>query len=360
MNLSHIFGFTASSTKAEELLGLFPLDVQQTQFVKNDVMNIYSKILTDVAERIDGLSDEQAALLWDNCVMSSSQDGLITMLAKAMYEKKDLFIVYDKALPIVREATSQEKVQIQTAYKGKAEPAKLENGRGVYISFKNFDVTDMVKIYSALEYCTAGSLNKQMNLANSLLVKIKNLRSSVGAADKAVAEAQAKAMATSLQKGQSTLMDAEDMIETGKADIEPAKASSEYIAKKLSFYLGLPAAYIMGEQTGGMNANGEVDQNAVERGLKKFYFSILKPVYEALFEVKPKYKSQNTRQITSGLETMKTFSLVGDEYFTRDQMLRIVRSMFDIDETEEEPDEIDVTPDPDPETPVPTLPRGQA
>jgi hypothetical protein len=348
MNLSTIFGFgTGRNSSEDELPELFPLLVKETDFIKTDVMNIFSKILTDVAERTDGLKDEDSQLLFDNCLKSSSQEGLITMLAKAMFEKKDLFLIYDRAIKVIREATTLEMQEIRASYSVKAEPANIDGKRGVYISFRNFHISDMVKIYSALEYCTAGSLNKQMNLANSIQIKISKLRDSVSLADSAKAEEQALKIAKSLKSGKSTLLDAADSIETGDADAAPAKASSEYIARKLSFYLGLPAAYILGEQTGGLNSTGEIDQRAVERGLKKYYFSILKPAYEAIFEIKPKYKSQDFRQLTSGLETLKTFDISGDDYLTRDQKLRI-------EETEEEPVEIEVE-----ETPPPELPQGE-
>lgn len=356
MKLSEFFGFYNRTTSEEELPDLFPLPVKKADFIKTDVINIFAKILTDVAERTQGLNEEQAALLWDNCLMSNSQEGLITLLSTAMHDRSDLFLIYDKSINLIRKATSIEQTKIKEAYKMKAEPADVDGKRGVFISFKNFAVADMVKVYSALEYCNAGSLNKQMNLANSLQIKFSKLRESIGLPDASVAEAQAKDVATALQNGRPCILDASDQIVAGDADVEPAKASSEYVARKLSFYLGLPAAYIIGEQTGGLNATGEIDQNAVERGLKKFYFSILKPAYEAIFEVKPKYKSQNFRQISTGFEAVRTFELAGDEYLTRDQKLRIVRALFDIEETEEEPDlfkqeEVD---------PVPELPRGQA
>ena len=90
--------------------------ISSKQFVEVDVQNIYTRILIDVIERTDGISDELKALLWDNCLGSESQDGLVTMLAKAMRDRTDLFIVYDPGLKLVRPATGPEQAQIREDY----------------------------------------------------------------------------------------------------------------------------------------------------------------------------------------------------------------------------------------------------
>lgn len=358
MNLSSIFGFaTGTNNGTSQLPALFGLSIIEKDFVRVDVMTIFSKILTDVCERVSGLKDDQDLVLFDNCLMSSSQEGLITMLAEAMYNKTELFLVYDPGIKVLRKAEGSEIALIRESYSKKADVVDLGGKKGVFISFKKFLVSDMVKLYSALEYCNAGSLNKQMNIANSIMVKISKLRESVSLSDSEKAEAQALLIANALKEGRSVLLDAEDMIETGKADSEPATKSSAYVAQKMSFYLGLPASYILGEQTGGIGSTGENDMRAVERGLKKYYFSIIKPVFESIFEITPKYKSQDFRQVTSALETIKTFELTGEEYLTYDQKVDIVRNLFNIDDdekrpvenTEERPPSDRVRPEEDPE-----------
>lgn len=326
MSLSTLFGF-ATGTASEELPEIFPLTFKKDEFIKTDVVNIYSKILTDVVERTSGLDDDEKQLLWDSCVMSSSTDGLLTMLAKAMTDKRELFLVYeDGGIGVIREATQEEVTQIKAEYK-----SSTKSTIGVYVSFKNYLRSDMLKLYSGLEYCTVGSLHKQMNLSKAIQFKMKNMRSTVGAADSAKAITQAQNIAKGLGLGKDVVMDGDDTIDTGKTDLAPTKEAMTYLNERRSFYLGLPASYIMGEQTGGIGSTGEGDTKAVERGLKNYYFSIIKPVLEALFEVSLNYKSQDFRQIAQANETMKTFDLVGEEYISKENKKKIIEGLLDID-----------------------------
>lgn len=331
-SLASLFSFKNTTTTGDDLPDIFPLSLSRDDFVKTNVVQIYSKILTDVAERTNGLTDEQVELLWDNCIKSESPDGLITMLAKAMYEKKELFVVYDPAINLIRPADSTEQERIRNSYKERSETAVMDGGRrGVYISFTQFSRTDMVKLYSALEYCVVGALNKNMNLAKAIQLKMNDLRGSTSLVDSEKVREQAVNVAKQLSKGRDILIDANDMIETAKADVEAANSSMKFISEKLSFYLGLPSSYVSGEQTGGLNSTGEIDTRAVERGLKSYYFSIIKPVYQAVFDIKPVYKSQEFRQVTAGLEALKTFELAGDDYLTPRQKLQIIQRLFDIE-----------------------------
>lgn len=326
MSLTTWFGWKASSS-SDELPDIFPIAMKRDDFIRTDVVEIFKKILTDVVERTQGLSEELVPLLWDNCLKSSSSDGLITMLAKAMSDKKDLFLVYDKAVGVVREATSMERGQIEKDYKASAESAV-----GVFISFKNYVRADMIKLYSGLEYCTVGSLNKSMNLATAIQIKLNALRESVSLSDAADAKKQALEIATALGKGKDVYLDAKDVIETSMPDLTSVNAAIEFLDSKRSFYLGLPAAYINGEQTGGLGTTGENDTKAIERGLKAYYFSIVKPVLEDIFDVKLSYKSQDFRQITQALEALKTFELVDDEsLITLEQKRLIIAGLLDME-----------------------------
>jgi hypothetical protein len=329
---------------------IFPMNFAQDTFVKIDVEMIYAKILTDVLERTHGLDDDQVALLWDNCLASNKKDGLITMLAKSMSDKKELFIVYDKAVEVIREATGEETNRIRDDYKTKA-----ESDVGIFISFKNYSKSDMVKLYSGLEYATICSLYKSMNLSKAIQIKMSDLRMSTGAGDAAEAVAQAKSIARALTKGKDTLLDAKDSIETSKVDLAATKESIGFLDAKRSFYLGLPAAYINGEQTGGLGTTGENDTKAVERGLKSYWFAILKPVLEELFDVDLKYKSQDFRQITQALEAMKVFDLVGEEYLSFENKKKIIEGLLDIDAEDNLTTEIAPPPKP-PIVPVPVPP----
>lgn len=327
-SLSTWFGFAVGpSVSSSELPDAFLLNITQDNFVKTDTENIFVKILTDAMERTHGLTEEMQSLLWDNCIKSSKSEGLITMLARAMVDKKELFLVYEKApLNVIREATQAERSQIEIDYKTKA-----ESSVGVYISFKNFTRSDMIKLYSALEYCTINALNKDVNLASALQFKMKDMRGSTALTDKASVEAQALAIATALSKGKNVSMDKEDEIVTADLNLDPIKGAIMFLNQKRAFYLGMPASYINGELAGGLADSGQADTKAVERGLKNYFFSIIKPVMKSIFGVDVTYKSQDFQMIDKALSALQTFSLVDEELISADDKKRVIDQLFDFD-----------------------------
>jgi hypothetical protein len=328
MSLTTWFGWR-TSIASEEIPDIFPLAFKKEDFIKIDTVNIYSKILTDVVERVHGMSDDIQSLLWDNCVKSESGDGLITLLSNAMSDKQDLFLVFNKALKVLRKATGPEEAQIKKDYEKSG-----DSSIGVFISFKNYTRSDMVKLYSGLEYCTVSALNKSSNLSKAIQIKISDLRSSVSLGDSAGAKAQASAIAKALSEGKDVMCDAKDIIETAKPDLTSVKEAILFLNQKRSLYLGLPESYINGEQTAGLGATGEGDTKAVERGLKNYYFSIIKPVVEKIFGTSLTYKSQDFRQVASALEALKTFELTGEELLNIENKKKIIEGMLDIDEAD--------------------------
>lgn len=321
------FGFKALSIPTDsELPVIFPLSVTLDAFIETDVSNVYSKILTDCVERTQGIPLESVPLLWDNCLQSESTFGLISLLSKAMTDKCDLFIVYDAALPLLRKATISEAIQIKADYEDQG-----ESSLGIFVSFKNYSRTDMVKLYSGMEYCVVASLNKMMNLSKAIQFKMGEMRGSVSLADSSIAIDQAKVIARSLSCGRDILMDKNDEIVTGTPDISSIKESIAFLDSKRCFYFGMPLSYVNGEQAGGIGSTGEGDAKAVERGLKQYYISIIKPVLETLFEIQTSFKSNDFRQIGSALEAVKTFELVSDDLISKEDKQTIIQKLFDID-----------------------------
>lgn len=324
------------NTPAGELPEIFPMAIGQDNFVAIDVESIYGKILTDVIERSHGIPEEQQSALWDNCLRSESSRGLITLLACAMTHRQDLFLVYDKTLNLLRCADSTEQAQIRADY-SKSNKSSV----GVFASFKHFVRADLVRFYSSLEYCTAATLWKSMKLSMAVQIKMNDLRSSTAINDSEAVTAQAAAMARALGQGKDVLTDAKDIIDTAKPAIDAAKQSSVFLNEKRAFYLGMPASYISGEQTGGIGSTGEGDTKATERGLKNYYSSVIEPVCNALFEVKLTYKSQDFRQIDQGLSALKTFELTSNELLGPGPKKVIIETLFDVD-----PDDNDVEDEP--------------
>lgn len=345
------FNFIGVSEKVETLPDIFPIPIVQNTFVAIDVENIYKRILTDVFERTDGITDEKKPLLWDNCLGSEMQDGLVSLIAKAMVKKSDLFIVYRAATNVITKATSVEEQAIRDGYKLKAEPVKLpDGGLGIYATFKNYLTSEMVQFYSALEYCAVGGLWKQGNLSKAVQIKISDLRSSVSLGDSAAAKSQAKAMADGLADGKDILMDAKDIVESLTPDLTATNSTLELIAKKQSFYLGLPASYFSGEQSSSsMSDTGKADAKAVDRGLKSYFFSIVKPIVDSLFTIKSTFKSQDSEGLDTALKVIETFDRTSNEIIGLENKTKIANKAFGLDENE-------VGDEPEPE---PTMVVGQ-
>lgn len=336
-------GSIGATAKSNELPEIFPFPIKEVDFIKTDIITLYSRILTDTLQRTHGIKTEDEQSLWDNCLAGESNDGLVTLLAQAMYEKKDLYLIYDRSTKMIRKADSEEQATIKEKYKTEKATTIDKVGLGIYITFSKFMITDMMRIYSALEYYSISSLYKNMNLSKALQMKFSDLRSSVGLNDASIAEGQALRIANQLSKGKDILIDAKDILEQSKPDLTATNASIEFINQKKSFYLGIPASYVTGLSPGGLGDSGEGEQKAVERGLKNFYFSIIKPVVEALFEIKTTFKTEDFYGLSVALEALKTFELTDSELISMDNKLSLINKFFGLpsDAKGDEPEEIE-------------------
>lgn len=322
--------FSNTQIQENEIPNIFPLSLLNADFIKYDIFSTYSKILTDTLDRTNGIPKEKMPLFWDNCVQNETPEGLITLLAKAMTDKNDLFLVYKKSVGVLRLATPEEQKQIEADYKSAG-----KSSTGVFISFKKYQRTTMLEIYSGLEYCILNSLHKSLNISKSIQLKLKSLRASVSLNDVEIAKNQAKSIAKALSKGNDIMLDKEDEVTTATVDTSATEKAIGFLDAKKSFILGLPVAYISGLQTGGIGSTGEADMRAIERGLKQYFLSILQPTIKALFGLDVEFKTQDFRQVTSALEALKTFDLVSDESLSKESKQEIIARMFDLDPNEE-------------------------
>ncbi len=325
---SFLSGGSSTDCGLEEI---FPLNVVKKEFVRADIISTYVKILTDTTERTFGISKEVEPLLWDNCVQTDSNDGLVTLLANAMADQKDLFLVYKPSVKVLRKADATEEKQILEDY-NKTGESKV----GVYISFKKYRRTEMLNIYSDFEYCVLSSLNKTLNISKAVQIKISDLRGSVSMVDSEVAKGQGKAIATALSNGKDIMIDAKDSIATATPDTSSTEKAIGFLDAKKSFILGLPISYVSGLQTPGIGSTGEADMRAVERGLKQYFVSIVRPTLDSLFGIKTTFKSQDFRQMTTALEVLKAFDLSTDEHLSATSKQAIVARVFELDEKVEE------------------------
>lgn len=326
-----IFGWLSASTAPPDLPEIYPIPILQASFVEIDIQNIYTRILNDVFERTLEIPEDFKKLLWDNCLGSESQDGLITMLAKAMASKKELYLVFNPGINLIRKATQEEQNQIRNDY-----AASSESKVGVFITFKNYTRTDMVKFYSALEYCSVGGLYKAMNLSKAVQIKISELRSSVGLNDKADAVTQMKAIAENLKNGRDIGLDAKDIIETVTPDLTATNSAMEFIAMKQSFYLGMPSTWITGLRAGGLGGDsGMSNSRDIERGLRPYFFSIVKPVIDTLFDINSTFDTEDFEMLAIANETLKTFDITSNDFISLENKMKIINQIFGLPEDAE-------------------------
>lgn len=354
MGMADWFGWTRQGGVIEGLGNIYPMPITDSDFIAIDIQTIYTKILTDVLERTNGLKDEQVALMWDNCLKSEKADGLITLLSKAMAGKLDLFLVYEPAVNVLREADSTEQAKIREDYAKQGKSAA-----GIFISFSNYRRSDMIRFYLALSYCTATSLWKVMNLARAIQLKISDLRKSVGLADSEDVKDQAKRISAGLGRGEDVLLDENDTIETATPDLSATKEAVSFVDAKLAFYLGLPDSYLSGEQTAGIGSSGENDMRAIERGLKGYFVSVVKPVLDTLFGIKTQYKTQDFSMIQASVEILKVFALIDDTLVSADNKRKILNGLLGLPEDAKG----DPAPKPDPKilaVPPPAKPGAEA
>lgn len=326
MGLADLFKFSIGRNKADGLDEIFPLSIKMSDFVQTYLQTIYTKILTDAYARTTGIPEDSIPVLFDNCLGSETPDGLISLLAKAMASKGDLYLIYNPQTKTLRRADGTEQAAIKDAYKS----GKQIKGQ-VYVSFTNNNKSDMIRFYSEIEFATTAGLYKQSQLSSAIQYKMNELRATVSSIDKAAAESQAKAINESLVSGRNAIMDAKDVIDTTKVDVDPISKALDMIESKLSMYIGMPKSYFTGDQTNGMGDTGNADARAVERGLTAYFFSVAKPVVEALLECKTTFRTQDFSQVMTGLSALQTFDLVGNKYISDENKLAIANALLGVE-----------------------------
>lgn len=331
MSIIDAFKFKTGQATFKQLLpDSWSLSVTKKDFVKRDLENLYNKILTDVIDRTQGITEVES-YFFDNCMGGESNKGLVSLLADAMSSESDLYFVIDRSLEIIRKATNDEQQQIKKDYESKS-----ESSIGFFVSFKDYTKTKMAKIYSELSFNSLASINKQSNLSSAIQFKIAQLRASVSNGDMAAIEQQAVDMAKALSDGKDIALDSQDIIEIPSVDVSATKEAFLFSSEKIALHLGMPLSYIVGARQGqSLNDSGEGDTKSVERGLRNYYRSIIKPILKKVFETDSVYKSQDFRQIQAGLSALQTFSITEEDLLNNSEKRIILESLFDLDSEQE-------------------------
>lgn len=283
-----------ASEETEIVLGApYCMPIVKDEFCKIKTFTLYKKILHRVYSRSEGAKDEnKIASLFDSTERSGALRGLISLLAMAMTEKKEIAIVYDNG--VARLADPKEQKQIENDYKKNAKSTV-----GVLVSFKNYCLSDLMMVYMSMLYDILASMNTQVGLAKALQVKISNLRATVSMAGKDEPIQQAKDINASLKAGRSVLMDEKDKVETLTINSDSTEAAFKFVCSLIASELGVSLSFVTGELTTGMSATGEADQNADEYGFQDFFNSIFKPVCDKLYGWNLSFTSDDWRYFSA-------------------------------------------------------------
>jgi hypothetical protein len=289
----------------------FPFPISQVGYVGNRLMHLYSKILRDCYSRTAGIDDKLKPLFWDTVVKSygksNADKGLISLLADAMANRKDLFLIYRK--DVLRTADNAETQEIKEAF----ERGKSAKGGGFWFSFRGFEMSLILDVLLSLQFAAMSTTYTGMNASKALQLKIHQLRVLVADSEKEAPQKQAKAIVDGIKNGNSVLLDALDKVETTAVDMTSTKTSIDFIGGLIAETLNMPLYYVNGELQTGLNATGEADNSAVERGLEAFFNSIFKPVVDELFNLQVSFVSEKWRLLLSSGSALKTLESISEQ-----------------------------------------------
>lgn len=305
----NFLGFGKTNIQNTEIEINFPLCVGKEKFIEWYIKRIYARILFDCRAKASGFSDKYDDALYDSYISTEMPFGLISLVVDAMYRRGKIYLVYKSG--VVSKATLEEQQEIDRKIKN-AQQLKNE----VVIDFKNFDTTELLKVYSGILYKALETANTGMNMSQSVILKIKDYRGTISVASSGEAAAQGKAIARGVKTGRGVMADAGDSIELPIFDVEPMEKSVVFINGMISNALGFPLSYVNGALTTGISTTGEADELAVDRGLKYFFFAIFKPIVDNLFDLSTQMKTDNWRKLSAVsnlVPIIESSSIISDE-----------------------------------------------
>lgn len=311
--------------------------IAESVFVDYCLENIYRKILTDCYGKTKGIEVEHKKFYWDTAVKSygksNADKGLITMLAKAMATKQDLYLVYKS--DVLRNADNQESEFIREAFNNESRlngqspwqsPGQSPGGQspwqspeqcpGYWFSFREYTLSDILKVLYTFQYIILGSTYTNMNVAKAVQLKINDLRKLVSDNDKANPLKQGTDLVAALKEGKSVMLDAADKIEHAVVEMEPTDVAVKFINGMIAFYLNAPLSYVNGQLAQGISTTGESDGIAVERCLESFFNSVFKPVSDEIFKSDITFVSDDWRKlgaVANIIPVIESTTLIDDE-----------------------------------------------
>lgn len=303
-----------------DLIAPFCVEMDIKDFVDFKVITLYAKILRRCYAKSSGLSDEQAANLWDSVDLGDAQHGIINKVSFAMAKKKELILFKDGG--IVREAEQAEADQIKKDYEERG-----RSDKGVYLNFKKYAMTDVLRLYMAFIFEIIRGAWVNVNLTKALQLKIADARKTIAASDAADPMQVASNVVSALKDGKSVFLDAGDEVKTTDLQTQAIKDALSLVYGLLAGELGVSTSFICGELTSGMAVTGEADVNANEDGIKDFFNSVFKPIMDKLFGVSLKFKSDNWRRIKEFAQIIPFVETA--EYISEEKKRELLERLFE-------------------------------
>ncbi len=275
----------------------FDLSLSEKNFVDYMVSDLYQSILTMCFDKIifpdaeQDFKDKITPSFYDNLSVEGINKGIIKNLAYGIVQNQKVFLVNASAGDniIVRQGT-QEELQ-----KYEKEQGNIKNQ--IQMDFTKYNQSKALKLFYSMIYWIIRATNTNVKISNSVLVKIAKLRELVAKEDADEVIKQAKEINDAIKKGNSIIADKDDTMERLEINSQATKDALDVAFSLVSGLIKMPLSFVNGELTTGLTQTGDSDNLAIERGLKNYYYTILKPCTEKLFETKTRFSSDNTAKL---------------------------------------------------------------
>lgn len=275
----------------------FNLSLKETEFVDYMVSDLYQSILTMCFDKIifpdaeKDFKDKITPSFYDNLSVEGINKGIIKNLAYGIVQNQKVFLVNASAGDniIVRQGT-QEELQ-----KYEKEQGNIKNQ--IQMDFTKYNQSKALKLFYSMIYWIIRATNTNVKISNSVLVKIAKLRELVAKEDAEEVIKQAKEINDAIKRGNSIVADKDDTMERLEINSQATKDALDVAFSLVSGLIKMPLSFVNGELTTGLTQTGDSDNLAIERGLKNYYYTILKPCTEKLFDTKIRFTSDNTAKL---------------------------------------------------------------
>lgn len=275
----------------------FDLFLKEKDFVDYMVSDLYQSIFTMCFDKIifpdaeKDFKDKITPSFYDNLSVEGINKGIIKNLAYGIVQNQTFFLVNASAGDniIIRQGT-QEELQ-----KYEKEQGNIKNQ--IQMDFTKYNQSKVLKLFYSMIYWIIRATNTNVKISNSVLVKIARLRELVAKEDAEEVIKQAKEINDAIKKGNSIIADKDDTMERLEINSQAIKDALDVAFSLISGLIKMPLSFVNGELTTGLTQTGDSDNLAIERGLKNYYYTILKPCIEKLFETKTRFSSDNTTKL---------------------------------------------------------------